>query len=134
MATVSISEAARLTGKGRETLYRHAKAGKLSIGKDELGNPVIDTAELFRVYPKQGRASKGKVTQAQNTPKDVTARETPQAPAVDALIKQLEAAQEREAWLRQQLEASQEQCRELERRMLPPVQEKKDLWSRIFGK
>ena len=50
MAKHSISEAAKLTGKARSTLHRHLKDGKISkeIGAD--GQPVIDTAELVRVY------------------------------------------------------------------------------------
>lgn len=48
--TVSISEASRMVGKSRGTLYRHNKAGDLSFEKDDEGNPVIQVAELVRVY------------------------------------------------------------------------------------
>lgn len=51
MAKISISEAARLTGKNRSTLHRHIKAGKLSKHFDQDNNPVLDTSELSRVYP-----------------------------------------------------------------------------------
>lgn len=50
MAIVTISEAARLTGKSRQTLHRHIMTGKLSkcnTDKDGIG---IDTSELLRVY------------------------------------------------------------------------------------
>lgn len=50
MAKHSISEAAKLTGKARSTLHRHLKDGKLSKELDTDGQPVIDTAELVRVY------------------------------------------------------------------------------------
>lgn len=50
MAKISISEAARLTGKNRSTLHRHIKNGKLSKDFDNDGNPVLDTSELSRVY------------------------------------------------------------------------------------
>ncbi len=50
MAKISISEAARLTGKNRSTLHRHIKAGKLSKHFDNDDNPVLDTSELSRVY------------------------------------------------------------------------------------
>lgn len=50
MAKHSISEAAKLTGKARSTLHRHIKDGKLSKELDADGQPVIDTAELVRVY------------------------------------------------------------------------------------
>ncbi len=50
MALVTISEAARLTGKARKTLYAHIKSGKVSsrLGKDKVRR--IDTSELARVY------------------------------------------------------------------------------------
>ncbi len=46
MALITVIEAAVLVGKSTQTLYRHAKAGKLS--KD--GEGKVDTAELLRVY------------------------------------------------------------------------------------
>ena len=56
MAKVSISEAARLTGKPRSTLHRHIKKGKVTKETDGQGNPVIDVAELERVYGKLQQA------------------------------------------------------------------------------
>ena len=50
MAKVSISEAARLTGKSRVTIHRHIEKGTLSRERDGTGNPVLDLAELERVY------------------------------------------------------------------------------------
>jgi hypothetical protein len=52
MTKVSISEAARMAGIARSTLYRaYIKTGKVSIDRDHLGKPVIDTSELVRVFP-----------------------------------------------------------------------------------
>ena len=45
MAYVTIEEAARLTGKSTQSLYRHVKQGKVSKHHDGF-----DTAELMRVY------------------------------------------------------------------------------------
>lgn len=50
MPQISISKAARLTGKPRSTIHRHLKNGKLSKGTDGQGRPVVDVAELERVY------------------------------------------------------------------------------------
>lgn len=47
MAIVSISEAARLTGKSRTTVQRNIAAGKLSKSSNGDG---VDTAELLRVF------------------------------------------------------------------------------------
>jgi len=52
MAIVSISRAAKLVRKGRQTLYNHNDKGKLSFTKTEDGKPGIDTSELERVYGK----------------------------------------------------------------------------------
>jgi len=50
MAIVTISEAARLTGKSRQTLHRHIVTGKLSKCNTEKNGIGIDTSELLRVY------------------------------------------------------------------------------------
>lgn len=47
MSIVSISEAARLTGKDRRTIQRHLATGKLSKA---AGGEGLDTTELLRVY------------------------------------------------------------------------------------
>lgn len=53
MANVSISEAARLTGKNRRTIQRHIDSGKLSKVTDPAtGVKTVDTSELYRVYGK----------------------------------------------------------------------------------
>lgn len=51
MALVSISEAARLTGKARSTLHKYIKQGKLSTTTDQnTGKKNIETSELIRVF------------------------------------------------------------------------------------
>ena len=50
MALVSVSEAARLTGKSRTTLHRLIKTGELSTCKGERNKRLIDTSELLRVF------------------------------------------------------------------------------------
>lgn len=51
MSMVSISEAARLAGVSRSTLYRvYIKSGKISVSQNDRGQPVIDVAELLRVF------------------------------------------------------------------------------------
>jgi len=52
MAIVSISQAAKLVRKGRQTLYNHNDKGRLSFTRTHDGKPGIDTAELERVYGK----------------------------------------------------------------------------------
>lgn len=51
MSIVSISEAARLTGKARSTIQAHIKTGKISKTTDHhTGNTGIETSELIRVF------------------------------------------------------------------------------------
>jgi hypothetical protein len=51
MPDMTISEAAKWTGKDRSTLFKAIKAGRISAKKDEDGQWWIDPAELERVYP-----------------------------------------------------------------------------------
>jgi len=50
MVQVSISEAARLTGKSRKTLHTYISSGKLTKVTDNQGKPKLDTSELIRVF------------------------------------------------------------------------------------
>ena len=50
MALVTITEASKITGKARKTLYAHLKQGKLSYRIQSDGAKQIDTSELIRVY------------------------------------------------------------------------------------
>ncbi len=51
LAKVSVSEAARLTGKSRTTLHRLIKTGELSVSTGERNSRMIDISELVRVFP-----------------------------------------------------------------------------------
>jgi predicted transcriptional regulator len=50
MPKVSISEAAKLTGKTRRTIDRHLKDGNLSSETDVNGVRKVDVSELVRYY------------------------------------------------------------------------------------
>jgi predicted RNase H-like nuclease (RuvC/YqgF family) len=50
MALVSISEAAKLCGKDRKTLYRYIKDGKLSATIATSGTRQVDVSEIIRVF------------------------------------------------------------------------------------
>jgi len=50
MAHVSISEAARLTGKSRTTLHRLINTGELSTCRGERNAKMIEISELLRVF------------------------------------------------------------------------------------
>lgn len=48
---LSLKQAAQRVGKGKSTLQREIKAGKLSATRDDKQRYKIDPAELARVYP-----------------------------------------------------------------------------------
>lgn len=80
MAQVSISEAARLTGKSRKTLHTYISNGKLTKVTDTQGKPKIDTSELIRVFgelntPKETVTSQCNFSQ-EVTPSTVTIHDT----------------------------------------------------------
>lgn len=50
MALVGVTEASRLTGKSRATIYRKMKSGELSSHKDGDTEALLETSELMRVF------------------------------------------------------------------------------------
>jgi hypothetical protein len=48
---LSLSAAARMTGKAKATIHRAVKTGKLSARRDDSGVYHIDPSELARVFP-----------------------------------------------------------------------------------
>jgi hypothetical protein len=55
MAKHNVSESALLTGKSKRTVQRYTRSGQLSSTKDKNGYPLIDTAELIRVFGELSR-------------------------------------------------------------------------------
>lgn len=51
MAGLTLSQAAKASGKSKSTLSRAIKTGRLSATRLDDGNFSIDPAELFRAYP-----------------------------------------------------------------------------------
>lgn len=105
MAKHTISEAAKLTGKARSTLHRHLKDGKISKEIDADGQPVIDTAELVRVYgPLQAQDSSDTVAIGQHaTPIQDSPLQAKIEAMMEAQIDQLradldDARKERDDW------------------------------------
>ena len=67
MSLVSITEAARLTGKSRRTIQRYVATGKLSMSQSDATEKSIDTSELIRVF-----GSSLKIDTDGDMPKNVT--------------------------------------------------------------
>jgi hypothetical protein len=51
MARYTLKQAAEVTGRGKTSIHRDIRSGRLSASKDEQGRLWVDAAELHRVYP-----------------------------------------------------------------------------------
>jgi hypothetical protein len=106
MASIGLSEAARLTGKPRSTIHRAMKDGCLSYTVGPDGARLIDPAELERVYPLQ--ADSNTATDALSVSRnklqhlDLVAELAAERARVEGLEARLTDAQDQIADLRQQ--------------------------------
>jgi hypothetical protein len=119
MTQLSISAAARASGRNKVTLYRHIKQGILSATHDDVaGHITIDTSELLRVYGELASSNTSNVALQQNvTPSnaaqqlsdtsDVALR---QNAALNDVARQLSDAREEIVRLRQELERERSRC------------------------
>lgn len=160
MAKVGVSEAARLAGITRATMYSHIKSGRLSAERlpDDSGY-AIDTAELARVYqtlntpvtPQTAPDTEamqreiGHLRAQLKAKEELVAEKTARIADLQAMVRTLEhqappALEKENHVLRQRLHEV-----EVERRLTKEKLEKleiersrqqyprRTLWSRIFG-
>lgn len=140
MPLVSISEAARLVGKSRSTLYKvYIDTGKLSVLQDSAtGKPVVDTSELLRVFGQLRRtgdtvASTDTIVQDRTPEKDNEIKLLREL--LQAKDEQLHAANQREEWMRRQVEELTATVKLIghkneEVQQEQPAEEKKRWWNR----
>ena len=132
MAKINISQAAKMTGKTRTTIYKKIKSGELSAELGSDGNRLIDTAELLRVF--------GELVTPDTVSMDV--HDTPQViPLLERQINLLEAENRR---LHEQIEADRREKERLlgllEKQTLLLTQgqqepaPKASFWRRVFGR
>ena len=123
---LKITEASKLYGIARSTIYRKIKDGELSIDTDKK----IDLSELMRVFG----AIPSKI-QTQTTVEPVAIQENTTLllqEKIASLEKALAVAIEDKVWLRQQVEQAQERVKLLEHKPSPPIAPKKSLFKRII--
>jgi polyhydroxyalkanoate synthesis regulator phasin len=89
MAKVSISEASRLTGKSRTTLYRLIGTGQLSTCTGEKNEKLVDTSELLRVFGAFSGCA-GEQVPEQSTEHHVTGAEQQSEQVIQALKQEVE--------------------------------------------
>jgi hypothetical protein len=103
MAALTLLEAAKEVGKSKATLWRAAKTGALSVTKNEAGQILVDSSELFRVF--QAKRSETRVMtqdatahvthEADDTAVRLAVAET-KIEALHAMVQELQRA--RDAW------------------------------------
>lgn len=101
----SLSQAAKETGKGKSSIHRAIKSGRLSAQRHEDGTYSIEAAELFRAFPP-----------ALTEPVPVQAPEPHQEPPATSSVAE-EVLRVRVEMLTAQLEREQETVADLRRRL-----------------
>lgn len=98
---LSLSEAAKLTGQSKSTIWRGIKKGKLSATRNDNGEFEICPAELHRAYPIETPAERATAVAVTHDATSGTPAETPPETALRAEIDALRQVGE---LLRSQLE------------------------------
>lgn len=83
----SLSEAAKVAGQSKSTIWRAVKSGRVSATRADGGDYQIDPAELHRVFPIVG-TGQGRDTAA-SVKQDATALERAETAALQAQIDSL---------------------------------------------
>lgn len=96
MPQVSLSEGARMVGRSKGTLSKAVASGKMSYVEKTANGFLIDTSELFRVFPP-------KPTQPVADARSETPKETSDNAALRVEVELLrqrvsELAEDRDAW------------------------------------
>ena len=114
MAKVTVTEAARLAGLGRQQLYRgYISTGKISVERDHQNRPRIDTTEILRVFgemkgtPEATQNGHNENSEKRYGDKELRAVSEAKDEVISELRERLREAGEREIWLRHQLERAQ---------------------------
>lgn len=105
MKAMTVIELAKLYGMNRQSIYKRIKKGDLSKNSDGR----IDLSEAIRVFGEPAQRSNLNVTQLQSSEVNKSAEVDILKQQVDMLQKQLEVAQERELFQRQQLQKKDDQ-------------------------
>jgi hypothetical protein len=100
MAKLNLSQAAKVTGKNRTTIWRHIHSGKLSIERDRDGLPFVDTSELIRVYGELEPIATG---EAKKKPHQATRNNEDLIAVIDQLRKEQGEMRKEQAEMKQEI-------------------------------
>jgi hypothetical protein len=110
MATLSFREAAKEVGISKSTIWRAAKSGALSVTKNDAGQFLVDSSELFRVFQPRRSEPRG---MTQDAPAHVTHEADDTAVRLAVYEAKLEALQAMVQELRQSRDHWQSQAERL---------------------
>lgn len=119
----SLSQAAKETGKGKSSIHRAIKSGRLSAQRHQDGTYSIDAAELFRAFPpalSEPVPEQGMEPHHEPSVTPSTAEEVLRV-RVEMLTAQLEREQETVADLRRRLDRAEERILALSHSPATPV-------------
>lgn len=119
MKAMTVIELAKLYGMNRQSIYKRINKGDLSKNSDGK----IDLSEAIRVFGEPSQRSNLNVTTLQSTQVQKSAEVDILRQQVDMLHKQLELAQERESFQREQLQAKDDQIFSLQLLLGAPKQQ-----------
>ena len=128
----TLAQAAIETGKDRSTLFRAIKKGKLSAEKQDDGSYLIDSSEIYRVFPQKQNDSAN--TQVAHD----AMQQSAQGALVDALREQIELLKDQVDREREQADHWRNQATMLlthqPEQKPEPEQPKSRLWKKLFGR
>lgn len=128
MAGLSLSQAAKMTGRSKSTIGRALKAGRLSGIQNDDGTFSIDPAELFRVFPRGGPETAGtKANDTNRNPQFGTGGTGAEAEEIKALRDDLAKAQQRAAAAEAKAEERAEAITDLRARLDQESEERRRL-------
>ena len=98
MAGLSLSQAAKATGRSKSTIGRAIQSGRLSASRNDDDTFSIEPSELFRAFPKGGPGMNRDVTnETIRTPQNGTGVRGAEEGEIKALRDELAKAQQRAA-------------------------------------
>ena len=133
MALLNLTQAAKLAGITRTTLYKHIKQGKVSSSLDMQDNTVIDSSDIVRVY--SGTVSDNVYTEHDYTPDTVHPLqvEIEVLKAQNKLLRdQLFKTEQRELRLLDQVDKLTDTIKQIEPEPAP-VKKPQTFWQRVFN-
>ena len=128
----TLAQAAIETGKDRSTLFRAIKKGKLSAEKQDDGSYLIDSSEIYRVYPQKQNDS------ANTQGAHIAMQQSAHGALVDALREKIELLKDQVDREREQADHWRNQATMLlthQPEQKPDSEQPKSLlWQKLFGR